>query len=188
MADSIPLRTLLEDMRGSIDQALEASRADRPPAAPIEQAWPAVRGVVCDKLEGALGDDLIGLLVDGWSKARELHGYTDRTKYPEGKTVVMTLGQTKSSIVVDPQLTLVVGETVRWPLPLTVEFIATLEGVRLTIEKGEIVAVEFARLGLDAKLRWDRHELPLGLKRRDIPLFGPQKLSPPIRIPQALSL
>jgi hypothetical protein len=184
MADPIPLHSLLSDMRGGIDAALAASRTDRSAGDALDAAWPAIRDTVGDDLDKALDADLIGLLAGGWSKAAELRGYTDAKKYPPGKTVAMTLAKTSSTISIDPELTLVVGEALRHKLPLTVEFIATLNAAVLTIAGGRITALRLGKVALDAKLKWDKHAVPLGLKQRELDLPGTFKFDPGVAIPR----
>ncbi len=178
----ILLHTLLEDASGGLDQALAASKSDRAAHDAVDQAWPFIKDAVNAEIGKALDTDLIGALVDGWRNASELHGYADPIRYPATKTVTMTLGRTTSAITVDPELTLVVGETVRQKLALVAEFLVTLQGVVLTIRGGQIIAVALGKVALQAKLKWGKHETPLKLKTPEIDLGGSRQIEPPVMI------
>ncbi len=180
----IPLHTLLENVGGDLDRALAASKSDRAAHDAVDQAWPFIKGAANVEIGKALDTDLVGALVDGWSTASELDGYTDPVRYPASKTVTMTLGRTTSAITVDPELTLVVGEAVRQKLALVAEFLVTLQGVVLTIRGGQIIAVALGKAALQAKLKWGKHETPLKLKTHEIDLGGSRAIDPPVTIPR----
>lgn len=180
----VPLRSLLADIGADLGRAREISTSGQARRNAVDEAWPFIKDSVDQAVGHALHQDLVGALVEGWSLAKELTAYADPIRYPPNKTVTMTLGHTTSSIEVDPELTLVVGEVVRQKLPLTVIFRVALESVVLTIHGGEIHAVGLGRMAVGAKLKWSGYETPLALRSPELELPGTRRLDPSVRIPR----
>lgn len=184
MADQpILLNTLLADSRYAITEVVEAAARERPDSALVGKALDRVGDAVEAGVHDACDRDLVGLLVEGWGKATELRGYGDKTKYPTPSKVRMSLGKHPMKVAVDPALTLTIGKVMRFPLKFVVEFVATVEAVKLTIVDGAITAVDLGALQLAAKLRWGSAEVPLPLKTREIAIPGHFTIEPPFVIP-----
>lgn len=183
MADQpILLSDLLADTRAAVDDVVKA--ADQAPdKALVGKALARVGDAVDAGVRDACERDLVGLLVEGWGKANELRGYADEKKYPPPSKVRMNIGKHPMKVAVDPALTLTIGQALRFPLKFIVEFVATVEAVKLTIVDGEIAEVDLGSLTLAAKLRWGKAEVPLPLKTREIALPGHFRIDPPFAIP-----
>ncbi|QXQ05481.1 hypothetical protein KX816_14725 [Sphingosinicellaceae bacterium] len=183
MADSpILLSSLLADTRGAVDEVVHAKAAERPDAALLGKALTRLGDAVDGGVRKACNKDLVGLLVEGWGKAMELRGYGDPAKYPPPHTTRMFVGKHPMKVSVDPELTLSIG-TLKFPLEFIVEFVATVNAVRLTIVDGAITDVDIGTLEVGAKLRWGTTEVPLPLKTREIKLPGHFGITPPFAIP-----
>ncbi len=182
MSDTVKLGALLDDSRGAIATVLAASTADAPNQAVIDRALALVGDEVQQGIVAACDQDLGSLLVSGWTKASELHGYADPVKYPPTETVHMVLGEHAQKIAIDPELQLTIDRLPVHRLALIVEFTATLKSAVLIIRAGAITGFELGSIVLAAKVKWGDVALPLKLKQREIALPGRFAVDPPCRI------
>jgi hypothetical protein len=181
--DPIQLCDLIADVDGAINQVVTQTAHERPEATVIVKSLNSLGDAAGAGVRKACDQDLIALMIDGWGKARELREYGDPAKHPAPTSATIVLGKHPMAITVDPQLTLVVGRVLRYPLKFVVEFNALISAARLALVDGAIARVGLGSVTLGAKLRWGSTEVPLPLKSRTVNLPGEITIDPPFVIP-----
>lgn len=184
MADPILLSDLLADTRSEVDRLVAGASAVRPDRALLARALAVADDAVDAGIRKACDQDILGLLVEGWSKAHELRALADPDKHPAAEVATMMLASHDLKIAIDPKLTLVVGTLLRLPLKLIADFTATVSAARLTVQNGRIIAVGIGETRFAARLRWDQTELPLSLRQPVVTFPGVFPLDPGIAIPR----
>ena len=153
----------------------------------VGEALKLLNGEIDRGVRTACDVDLVGLLVDGWSKMNEVRDYASPGKQPGSSPVRLALGKHPFGIDIDPGLTLVIPGVSRHHLNVIIAFVATIEAAVLVIDHGSICAVELGTIGLAAHLKWGKHDTPLKLKTRELRLPGRRDLNPPVVIRSAQS-
>lgn len=183
MAEPLKLRDLLESLRGVSAEVAESLPQEQPEAAAAAAgALPLLAGAIDHGLEKALEPDLVGLLIDGWAKAKELRALADPAKQVPGETSIVHLAKHVIRLAVDPELELVLGGVRLAKLKLVARSSCTVEGAALSVRDAAIVAVAPGRIALEAKLDWGRKTLPLPLRRKTIDLPDPIDVTPPVSL------
>ncbi|MFN7177388.1 MAG: hypothetical protein ACK4MX_10940 [Thermaurantiacus sp.] len=183
MAEPLKLRDLLDSLQSVASEVAQSLPEEQPEAAAaVAGAVPLLAGAIDHGLEKALEPDLVGLLVDGWAKARELRALADPARIVPGETTVVHLARHDIKLTVDPELELVLGGVALMKLKLLANFVCGIEGAALSVRDAAIVAVTPGRIGLEAKLNWGKKTIPLPLKRKTIDLPGRIDVSPPVSL------
>ena len=73
-------------------------------------AWKMVQSNMDQHLGRLLDIDVVGLLVEGWNKTRELRKYRDEAAYPPDEVIVVALSKHKLESKHKPHLELVVAD------------------------------------------------------------------------------
>jgi hypothetical protein len=146
------------------------------------EALALLHGEIDQGLRDACQVDVIGLLVDAWSKTSEVRATLADEATGEDKPFNIILGRHTVGFDVDPALTLVAPGGVRSRLPLVVAVDVMIEAAALVVVKHAIVAIETGQIRVSAVLKWGSHESPLRLETRDMILPGRRVIEPPIPI------
>ena len=101
-------------------------------------AWKMAQGNLNQHLARLLDIDVIGLLVDGWNKSRELRKYRDETAYPPDEVVVVALSKHKLESQHKPHLELVVADRPVGKVSFQIDLALAIDGAQLTIQGGRI--------------------------------------------------
>jgi len=101
-------------------------------------AWKMVQGNLSQHLARVLDIDVIGLLVDGWNKSRELRKYRDEAAYPPDEVVVVALSKHKLESQHKPHLELVVADRPVGRVSFQIDLALAIDGAQLTIQGGRI--------------------------------------------------
>jgi hypothetical protein len=101
-------------------------------------AWKMAQGNLNQHLARLLDIDVIGLLVDGWNKSRELRKYRDETAYPPDEVVVVALSKHKLESQHKPHLELVVADRPVGRVSFQIDLALAFDGAQLTIQGGRI--------------------------------------------------
>jgi hypothetical protein len=101
-------------------------------------AWKMAQGNLNQHLARLLDIDVIGLLVDGWNKSRELRKYRDETAYPPDEVVVVALSKHKLESQHKPHLELVVADRPVGKVNFQIDLALAIDGAQLTIQGGRI--------------------------------------------------
>jgi hypothetical protein len=183
MAETLKLNSLVESLGGLSQEIARSLPEEQPEAAVVTGgAVPLLAGAIDHGLEKALEPDLVGLLVDGWAKARALRALADPAKLVQGETTILHLAKHDMKLAVDPELHLVLGAAPLAKLKLMVEFVATIDGAALSVRDAAIVAVAPGRIALEAQVKWGKKLLPLPLRKKQLDLPGRLDLAPPVSL------
>ena len=101
-------------------------------------AWKLAQGNLNQHLARLLDIDVIGLLVDGWNKSRELRKYRDEAAYPPDEVVVVALSKHKLDSQHKPHLELVVADRPVGRVSFQIDLALVIDGAQLTIQGGRI--------------------------------------------------
>jgi hypothetical protein len=101
-------------------------------------AWKMAQGNLNQHLARLLDIDVIGLLVDGWNKSRELRKYRDEAAYPPDEVVVVALSKHKLESQHKPHLELVVADRPVGRVSFQIDLALAIDGAQLTIQGGRI--------------------------------------------------
>jgi len=101
-------------------------------------AWKMAQGNLNQHLARVLDIDVIGLLVDGWNKSRELRKYRDEAAYPPDEVVVVALSKHKLESQHKPHLELVVADRPVGRVSFQIDLALAIDGAQLTIQGGRI--------------------------------------------------
>jgi hypothetical protein len=101
-------------------------------------AWKMAQGNLNQHLARMLDIDVIGLLVDGWNKSRELRKYRDEAAYPPDEVVVVALSKHKLESQHKPHLELVVADRPVGRVSFQIDLALAIDGAQLTIQGGRI--------------------------------------------------
>ena len=101
-------------------------------------AWKMAQGNLNQHLARVMDIDVIGLLVDGWNKSRELRKYRDETAYPPDEVVVVALSKHKLESQHKPHLELVVADRPVGRVSFQIDLALAIDGAQLTIQGGRI--------------------------------------------------
>jgi hypothetical protein len=104
-------------------------------------AWTMVQGNLGRHFGRVLDIDLVGVLVDGWNKSRELRKYRDTEAYPPDEVVVAALSKHRLESKHTPHLELVVADRTIGKLHFQIDLALVLESVQLTIQAGRIMRI-----------------------------------------------
>ena len=104
-------------------------------------AWKMVQGNLGQHFGRVLDIDLVGVLVEGWNKSRELRKYRDAEAYPPDEVVVAALSKHRLESKHTPHLELVVADRPIGKLHFQIDLALVLESVQLTIRAGRIMRI-----------------------------------------------
>lgn len=171
MPDTSPLslRALLPERLERIDTAVRDVIGDGNGLQQGQIAWRFLGKKVGDCIQGAIDMDLLNVLADAWSTARELHAYAGPPEHLRGKNIAVTLGQHEFTHTVRLELELSVnGGRAGPPLPLDLDLTASIESVVLTIRDGRLVGVGSGEGRVSLQLKYK--EVPLHEEVRSVDL------------------
>lgn len=104
-------------------------------------AWKMVQGNMDQHLARLLDIDVVGILVNGWNKARELRKYRDEAAYPPDEVIVVALSKHKLESQHKPHLELVVADRPVGRLNFQIDLALNVDGAQLTIQGGRIMRI-----------------------------------------------
>jgi hypothetical protein len=176
------VRELLPDDFNRMDEVikdgLNLASGEAPTTLP-RVAMEVVESKAVEAVRDALDVDIFELLARAWGKARELHEFTDREKYPPEKTYTAFLGEHDLSTEVHPVLILTIGRLEGPRVRLTVELTAHFRLAELSIREGHIIAVGAGDGSVGAQLKYKDVPLHKELKSTPVKLSKALRLQPP---------
>jgi hypothetical protein len=99
-------------------------------------------GPVAQEIEAKIGEildvNILGVLVGGWKKYRQLQEYRDTTKHPPEETILLSLTEHSISSSHHPKIEILAAEAPVGTLEFTVTLALKLEGVVLKVRGGKI--------------------------------------------------
>jgi len=104
-------------------------------------AWKLVQGNMDQHLARLLDIDVVGVLVNGWNKSRELRKYRDPAAYPPDEVIVAALSKHKLESQHKPHLELVVADRPVGRLHFQIDLALLIDGALLTIQGGRIMRI-----------------------------------------------
>ena len=143
MADhALTLRDFLLARTEEAREAVEKS----PAGAKLKEAvgkLPGIEwGTVAKEIEAKLGEvldvDIVGVLLGGWKKYRQLQQYRDTTKYPPEETILLSLTEHSIASAHHPKIEILAGEVPVGTLEFTITLALKLEGIVLKVRGGKI--------------------------------------------------
>jgi hypothetical protein len=170
----------LSDLLGKVDDesVRDALRGDSGETGTLAAfIGESAAGAVAREVNGALDKDLIEVIAGSIATLKDLHQYTDATKFPPDRAFTHRLF--KSTLQAPQEIDLAVlltGVPREITLVLTLDLNLVLESMTLTVKGGRITGVEFGAARAQVGLRYKRinliapHETPpLKLGRADFP-------------------
>lgn len=150
MADrELTLRDFLlartEDAREAFEQS--------PAGAKLKEAVGKLPGIewgpVAKEIEAKIGDvldvDVLGILLGGWKKYRQLQQYRDTAKYPPEETILLSLAEHSIASSHHPKIEILAGEVPVGTLEFTITLALKLEGIVLKVRGGKIREIAAGR-------------------------------------------
>jgi hypothetical protein len=143
MADhALTLRDFLLTRAEDAREAIEKSEA----GAKLKEAVAKVPGIewgpVAKEIEARMGEildlDVVGVLLGGWKKYRQLQQYRDATKYPPDETVLLSLAEHAISSSHHPKIEILAEQLLLARLEFTITLALKLEGIVLKVRGGKI--------------------------------------------------
>ena len=150
MAESaLTLKDFLVARTEDAREAIEKSSA----GAKLKEAVGKLPGiewsVVGKEIEAKIGDvldvDIMGVLLGGWKKYRQLQQYRDTTKYPPEETILLSLTEHSIASSHHPKIEILAGEIPVGSLEFTITLALKLEGVVLKVRGGKIREISAGR-------------------------------------------
>lgn len=134
-----------EDARDAIEQS--------PAGVKLKEAVSKLPGIewapVAKEIEAKIGEvldvDIVGVLLGGWKKFRQLQQYRDSTKYPPEETILLSLTEHSIASSHHPKIEILAGEVAVGSLEFTITLALKLEGVVLKVRGGRIREVSAGR-------------------------------------------
>lgn len=170
----------LSSLLGKVDeQAVQTALHDSPGEAGTLTAFlgESAAGAVAKELNEALDKDLFEVIASSIVTLRELHQYTDATKFPPDR--VFTHKLFRSTLQAPQEIDLAVlltGVPSEISIVLTLDLNVVFESMTLTVKAGRITGVEFGSAKAQAGLRYKKFNLiapretpALRLGRADFP-------------------
>ena len=106
-------------------------------------------GPVAREIEAKIGEildvDILGVLLGGWRKYRQLQEYRDTTKHPPEETILLSLAEHAISSSHHPKIDILAGEAPIAHLEFTITLALKLEGVVLKVRGGKIREISAGR-------------------------------------------
>jgi hypothetical protein len=115
-------------------------------------AWGVIGSQAGDALKSVLNMDALDVLGSAWAMAKQLHEFTDRSKHPEGERSVAYLGNHKFTKSMYPILAVTIEPFKCVNLRFTLNIVANVRAVALTILNGYITGAGAGDLDLGAQL------------------------------------
>lgn len=134
-------------------------------AGPAGIAWGMLKEEAAARLSEVLDLDVLEVIGQAWSKARELREYADPLKHPPDETSIVHLGEHAVTCEVYPVLEIKLDEVVLRELRFTLNLAAKFRSVALTIRGGAIRAVAPGACAALAELKYGKWTL----KREETP-------------------
>jgi len=117
-------------------------------------AWAMLKDEAAARLQEVLDLDVLEVIGQAWSKARELREYADPLKHPPEETSIVHLGEHAVTCEVYPVLEVRLGDVALPELRFTLNVIAKFKSVALTIRGGAIRAVAPGACAAVAELKY----------------------------------
>src|SRR5258705_12245456 len=97
-------------------------------------------GPVAKEIEAKIGEvldvDIVGVLLGGWKKYRQLQQYRDTSKYPPEETILLSLTEHSIASSHHPKIEILAGEIPVGSLELTITLALNREGGVLKLSGG----------------------------------------------------
>ena len=132
-----------------------------------------------EAVKEALDCDVFEVLARAWTKAGELHAYTDEAKYPPGTRSSVFLGDHEVAVEVHPVLDVTVGPCGPAKIRFTLEVKAKFRSAELSILDGRIVAIGAGDCAASAQLKLEGWNLHDALEAKDLRVASPISLPAP---------
>lgn len=143
MADNgLTIRDFLMARTEDARQAIERSET----GAKLKEAVDKLPGIdwapVAKEIEAKIGEilevDLLGVLLGGWKKYKQLQEYRDVTKHPPEETILLSLAEHAISSSHHPKIEILAAEAPLGTLEFTITLALKLEGIVLKVRGGRI--------------------------------------------------
>jgi hypothetical protein len=99
-------------------------------------------GPVAKEIEAKIGEvldvDIIGVLLGGWKKYRQLQQYRDPAKYPPEETILLSLMEHSIASSHHPKIEILAEQVLLGRLEFTITLALKLEGIVLKVRGGKI--------------------------------------------------
>jgi hypothetical protein len=184
----LTVRDLLPTRLRKMDDAVKGEIRDD--AALQAAHFPLVlSGSIADKTAEAVANtlnvDVIGVLAHAWSKAWELHEYSEAAgKHPSDEVDTLFLGTHELSQELRPCAVLSFGAFSRITMEFTVEVAAKLKTAQLTVQAGRIIEIGECEGSVSAKFKFAGIPLHDALESKPLPLVPNYHLpAPGLKIP-----
>lgn len=143
MAESaLTLRDFLVARTEDARQAIERSDAGAKLKEAVGKlpgiAWGPVAKEIEAKIAEVLDVDIVGILLGGWKKYRQLQQYRDQTKYPPEETILLSLTEHSISSSHHPKIEILAEQVLLARLDFTITLALKLEGIVLKVRGGKI--------------------------------------------------
>jgi hypothetical protein len=155
MAEAIQVQVgdLLPD-RLQIEQTVKEALSKEQGMGAARLAWGVIGSQASDSLKSVLNMDALDVLSGAWAAAKQLHEFTDRSKHPEGERSVVYLGGHKFTKSLYPMLAVTIEPFKCVTLRFTLNIVANVRSVALTILNGSITGTGAGDLDLGAQLNY----------------------------------
>jgi hypothetical protein len=137
---ALQVRDLLPDGLQLGQTVEEAVRSNRDMGA-AKFAWGVIGSEATSALKGVLDLDVFDVVARVWCGAKELHDFADRSKHPAGERSVLYLGEHAFTKTMYPTLAITIGPYKCPPLRFTLELVATIRSIALSICDGCITGL-----------------------------------------------
>lgn len=143
MAESaLTLRDFLlartEDARQAIERSDAGAKLKEAVGKLPGIAWGPVAKEIEAKIAEVLDVDIVGILLGGWKKYRQLQRYRDHTKYPPEETILLSLTEHSISSLHHPKIEILAEQVLLARLEFTITLALKLEGIVLKVRDGKI--------------------------------------------------
>jgi len=136
LSDFLVART--EDARQAIERSEAGARLKEAVGKLPGIEWGPVASEIEAKIAEVLDVDILGILLGGWKKYRQLQQYRDPAKYPPEETILLTLTEHSISSSHHPKIEILAEQVLVASLEFTITLALTLEGIVLKVRGGKI--------------------------------------------------
>ena len=127
-----------EDARQAIEQSAAGAKLKEAVAKLPGIEWGPVGKEIEAKIGEVLDVDIVGILLGGWKKYRQLKQYRDPKKYPPDETILVSLTEHTIASSHHPKIEILAEQVLLSRLELTITLSLKLEGILLKVRGGRI--------------------------------------------------
>lgn len=135
-----------EDARQAIEQSDAGAKLKEAVGKLPGIEWGPVAKEIEAKIAEVLDVDIVGILLGGWKKYRQLQQYRDPTKYPPEETILLSLTEHSISSSHHPKIEILAERVLLARLEFTITLALKLEGIVLKVRGGKIREICAGRL------------------------------------------